>query len=140
MNAQCLQGPPGCGPAVEGIAIVSRQGFNARYDLDRERGVFSRPGHDLLGASPAGLIYVFSTPKGGIATSWALLDLKERGLAPIGLVCRRANPVVVQGAVLAGLPLLDRLDADPVEVLRSGDRVRLDPARGTLHILQAVPR
>jgi predicted aconitase with swiveling domain len=55
-------------------------------------------------------------------------------------VCRRANPVVVQGAVLAGLPLLDRLDADPVEVLRSGDRVRLDPARGTLHILQAVPR
>lgn len=140
MSVQRLQGPRGCGPAVEGFAIVSRQGFNARYDLDRERGVFARPGHDLLGASPAGLIYVFSTPKGGIATSWALLDLKERGLAPLGLVCRRANPVVVQGAVLAGLPLLDRLDADPVELLRSGDHVRLDPARGTLEILQAVPR
>jgi len=140
VSARRLQGPPGCGPVVEGFAIVSHQGFNARYDLDRERGVFARPGHDQLGASPAGRIYVFTTPKGGIATSWALLDLKERGLAPLGLVCRRANPVVVQGAVLAGLPLLDRLDADPVEALRTGDRVRLDPARGTLDILQAVPR
>lgn len=135
-----LIGPPGFGPAVEGIAIVSAQGFNARYDLDRERGVFSRPGHDHYGESPAGKIYVFSTPKGGIATSWALLDLRERGLAPLGLVCRRANPVVVQGAVLAGIPFLDRLDLDPVGAIRTGDRIRLDPAAGTLDILIPVTR
>jgi predicted aconitase with swiveling domain len=129
-------GPAGCGPAVEGIAIVSHHGFNARYDLDRERGTFSRPGHDLFGESPAGRIYVFTTPKGGIATSWALLDLRERGLAPLALVCRRANPVVWQGAVLAGMPMIDRLNEDPVTQLCSGDRVRLDPQAGTLELLE----
>ncbi len=135
-----LQGPVGFGPAVEGIAIVSTHGFNARYDLDRANGTFSRPDHDHHGASPAGKIFVFTTPKGGIATSRALLDLFERGLAPIGLVCRRANPVVVQGAVLAGIPFMDRLDQDPVTALRSGDRIRLNPAAGTLQILHPAPR
>lgn len=135
-----LQGPRGFGTVVEGIAIVSTHGFNARYDLDRTNGTFSRPDHDHHGESPAGKIFVFTTPKGGIATSWALLDLRERGLAPIGLVCRRANPVVVQGAVLAGIPCMDRLDQDPVAALRSGDRIRLDPETGTLQVLQPAAR
>ena len=125
----------GFGPSVEGEAIVSSQGFNARYDLDRVKGVFSRPGHDHFGLSPAGKIYIFTTPKGGIATSWALLDLQERGLAPLALVCQRANPVVIQGAVLAGMALLDRFDHDPVQFVRTGDRVRLTPATGLLQIL-----
>ena len=132
---QCrLQGPPGIGPVVEGVAIVSHQGFNARYDLNRVSGVFSRPEHDHFGASPAGKIFFFSTPKGGIATSWALLDLQNRSLAPIGLVCRRANPVVAQGAALAGMALLDRLDPDPLALVQTGQWVRLTPASGLLEV------
>lgn len=130
-----LQGPAGFGEPVEGIAIVSTHGFNARYDMDRERGVFSRPEHDLHGQSPAGRIFVFTTPKGGIATSWALLDLKTRGLAPLALVCRRLNPVVAQGAVLAGIAVVDRLDLDPVTSLQSGDRIRVDPAAGRIELI-----
>lgn len=132
-----LRGPAGVGPAVEGVALVSRHGFNARYDLDRMTGVFCRPGHDLHGDCLAGRIFIFSTPKGGIATSWALMDLQSRSLAPLALVCRRANPVVVQGAALSGIPLLDRLAPDPLEQVRTGDRVRLTPASGLLEILPA---
>lgn len=130
-----LTGARGWGPVVEGQALVSGQGFNARYDLDRDQGVFSRPDHDHYGASPAGKIFVFTTPKGGIATSWALLDLRLRGLAPLGLVCRRSNPVVVQGAVLSGLPLMDGCDQDPTECIQTGDWVRLSPHLGLIEIL-----
>lgn len=131
-----LQGPSGFGTPVEGEAIVSTQGFNARYDMDRTNGTFSRPGHDLFGLSCVGKIFVFATPKGGIATSWALLDLKHRGLAPLALVCRRANPVVVQGAVLAGISIIDRLDQDPSQTICTGDWIRLDPARGELLVIR----
>ena len=130
-----LRGPQGIGPVVEGEAIVSRQGFNARYDLDRVKGVFSRPDHDHFGASPTGKIYVFSTPKGGIATSWALLDLRTRGLAPLGLVCQRANPVVAQGAVLSGISLMVRLDEAPPQCIKTGDWIRLNPGSGLIEIL-----
>lgn len=131
-----LQGPSGSGEPVEGIAIVSSHGFNARYDMDRDSGLFSRPEHDLYGQSAAGKIYVFTTPKGGIATSWALLDLKSRGIAPLALVCRQLNPIVAQGAVLADIAVLDRLAPDPVTTIRTGDRIRLDPRGGTLEILR----
>ena len=33
----------GIGPVVEGTALVADDNFSARYDLDRIRGVFSRP-------------------------------------------------------------------------------------------------
>lgn len=131
-----LAGPAGVGGPVEGEALVSTQGFNARYDLDRTRGVFSRPAHDLYGQSCAGKIVVFAAAKGGIATSWALLDLKARGLAPAALIFRETNPVVVQGAVLADIPLVHRLDPDPVTTIRTGDWVRVVPEAGRVEILR----
>jgi phosphomecalonate degydratase small subunit len=131
-----LRGPPGAGPAVEGEALVSRHGFNARYDMDRRRGVFSRPSHDLFGQRYVERILVFTTAKGGVATSWALHDLRAKGLAPAGLIFCQANPIVVQGAVFAGLPILHRLEPDPVESLRTGDWLRLDPAQGTVEVLR----
>jgi predicted aconitase with swiveling domain len=45
-----------------------------------------------------------------------------------------ANPVMVQGAVLAGIALLDQLDPDPVETIRTGDRVRVDPGAGRVEV------
>lgn len=131
-----LTGPAGVGATVEGEALVSAQGFNARYDLDRARGVFSRPGHDLYGRSCSGKVLVFAAAKGGIATSWALLDLKARGLSPLALVFRETNPVMVQGAVLADLAVVHRLDPDPVATIRSGDWVRVVPEAGRVEILR----
>lgn len=131
-----LRGHTGVGPAVEGEALVSHHAFNARYDLDRRRGVFSRPSHDLYGQSCVGKVLVFAGAKGGIATSWALLDLQSRGLAPAALLFRRTNPVMVQGAVLADVPLLHLLEPDPVTALRTGDWVRVDPERGMVSVLR----
>ncbi len=74
------------------------------------------------------------TAKGGVATAWALLDMRARGVAPLGLIFRRTNPIMVQGAVLAGIPILDGLDPDPLDVIRTGDMVRLDPPRGAVEV------
>ena len=39
----------GMGRRVWAQALVANDGFSARYDLDRIRGVFSRPEHKLAG-------------------------------------------------------------------------------------------
>ena len=129
-----LRGPPGVGPTVEGEALVSRHGFSARYDVDRDQGVFSRPAHDLYGHSLVDKILVCTTAKGGIATSWMLLDMVARGTAPLALIFQQTNPVMVQGAVLAGVAVLHRLAPDPVVALRTGDWLHVDPAAGTVGV------
>jgi predicted aconitase with swiveling domain len=131
-----LHGPPGVGPTVEGEALVSRHGFSARYDVDRDRGVFSREAHDLHGQSLVGKIVVCTTAKGGIATSWMLLDMVLRSTAPLALVFQQTNPVMVQGAVLAGIALMHRLAPDPVTSIRTGDLLRVDPEGGTVRVLR----
>ena len=129
-----LRGHPGIGPVVEGEALVSRHGFSARYDVNRKTGVFSRESHDLYGRSVVGKVLVHPTAKGGVATAWALLDMKAHGTAPLAILFGLANPIMAQGAALADLALMDRLEPDPVETIESGDWVRVDPAAGTVTV------
>lgn len=135
-----LAGHPGVGDTVEGEALVSPEGFSARYDLDRATGVIARESHPLRGQSIAGKVFVCPVAKGGFATSWALLDLKTRGLAPLAMLFGWANPVMVQGAVVAGVALMDRLTPDPMEAVRTGDWVRVDPKAGRVEVWPQSPR
>ena len=63
---------PGIGPTVTGEALVAQDNFSARYDLDRIKGVFSRPQHALVGQSYVDKILVVNTAKGGVASAWML--------------------------------------------------------------------
>lgn len=140
MGEIILRSHPGVGTVVEGEALVSHHGFSARYDLNRETGVISRETHDLYGQSIVGKICLFETAKGGVATAWALLDMRARGVGPAALIFRRTNPIMVQGAVLAGIALLDRLEPDPFSAIRTGDYLRIDPPAGTVTVTsQGVP-
>jgi len=60
------------GKPVRGQTLVAHDGFSARYDLDRIKGVFSRATHKLAGQSYAGRILVLDTAKGGVASAWML--------------------------------------------------------------------
>ena len=132
-----LHTTPGVGPVVRGEALVSRHGFSARYDVDRDRGIFSREAHDLFGQSLVGKILVCDTAKGGIATSWMLLDMVSRGVAPLAILFRTTNPVMVQGAVLAGVAMLHRLTPDPIDSIHTNDEVEVDPPTGTVKVWRA---
>jgi predicted aconitase with swiveling domain len=126
---------PGVGPAVTGEALVAKDNFSARYDLDRKAGTFSRPNHALFGQSYAGRVLVLDQAKGGVATAWMLRDMAERGIVPLALVFNRVNPILAQGAAFAGMALVDRFEADVTSLIRSGDTVRVDPAAGAVEIL-----
>src|SRR5881409_1400669 len=101
-----LTGPRGFGPDVEAEILLSGDTFSIRYDMDRETGVVSRRGHALEGVSLAGRIVYFPAVQGGVAAGWGFLALKHRGVAPAGLLFGRTNPVMVQGLVLAEIPVL----------------------------------
>jgi hypothetical protein len=100
------------GRRVQGRALVAKDGFSARYDLDRARGVFSRPEHRLAGHSYLGRILVLDAAKGGVATAWMLHEMAARGVMPLALVLNRVNPIMVQGAALADFTMLSGFDVD----------------------------
>ncbi len=124
------------GAVVEGEAVVSTEGFSPRYDLDRWTGEISRPGHAIEGENIKHKILFFPTAKGGIAAGWAFYDLASKGIAPKAIVFGKTNPVMVQGAVFAGITITEGWSADPSEVFRTGDLVRVDPQRKSVEVLE----
>jgi uncharacterized protein len=117
----------GMGPKVRGLALVAKDGFSARYDLDRIRGVFSRPQHKLAGESYVGRVLVLDAAKGGVATAWMLHDMKARGLVPAALVLNAVNPIMVQGAALADFTMISGFDVDITQAIANGAQVEVDP-------------
>lgn len=126
----------GIGPTVEGVALVADDNFSARYDLDRIRGVFSRPQHKLYGQRYVDAILVLVTAKGGVASAWMLREMSSRGMAPRAILFDRANTILAQGAAFAEMAMVDRFaDGPPHLLVRTGDRLRVEPAAGRVTIL-----
>ncbi|HKT79794.1 MAG TPA: DUF126 domain-containing protein [Vicinamibacterales bacterium] len=126
------------GVPVEGVALVASDGFSARYDLDRIRGVFSRPQHKLAGQSYVDRILVLDTAKGGVASAWMLHEMNSRSVIPLALVFNSVNPIIAQGAVFGDLTMLAGFGRDITAALRTGDRLLLLPAQRLLRRVQAA--
>ena len=125
----------GIGPAVTGTALVAADNFSARYDLDRTKGVFSRPSHQLFGQSYADRILILDTSKGGVATAWMLHEMASRRVVPKGLIFNHVNPITAQGAAFGDVALVDRFEGDVTHLFRTGDELRVNPAAGIVEIL-----
>jgi uncharacterized protein len=117
----------GMGRRVEGSALVAKDGFSARYDLDRRRGVFARAEHKLAGASYVGRVLVLDAAKGGVATAWMLHEMTARGVMPAALVLNAVNPIMVQGAALADFTMISGFDLDITQAIPNGALVEVDP-------------
>lgn len=121
----------GIGPVVTGEALVADDNFSARYDLDRIKGVFSRPQHALAGQSYQDKILVLNTAKGGVASAWMLHEMMSRGIAPKAILFNRTNTILAQGAAMAEMAMVDRFEeGDVTQLISTGDTVTVYPAEG----------
>ena len=99
--------------------------------------MITKPGHKLEGTNIGDKILFFPTAKGGIAAGWAFYDIERKGIAPKAFVFGVTNPVMVQGAVFAGIA--DHRGLDPASRARwssTGDWVRVDPERRVIEVLR----
>jgi predicted aconitase with swiveling domain len=127
----------GVGPVVSGEALVADDNFSARYDLDRIKGIFSRPQHKLVGKSYVDKILVFNTAKGGVASAWMLHEMVSRNVAPRAILFNSVNPILAQGGALADMALCDRFEeGDVTRLIKTGDRVSVNPAMGLVSVIR----
>ncbi|MEB2835701.1 MAG: DUF126 domain-containing protein [Desulfurococcales archaeon] len=98
-------------------------------DVDPETGLLRD------GRSIAGRILAARRSRGSTVGSYVIMALKYNSKAPAAIIMERAEPIVVVGAYLAGVPLVDSLPRGLFESLRDGDEVVVE-ADGTVRILR----
>ena len=124
----------GVGDGVEGEAVACRQPIHFGQDFT-ENGVGKNPRHELYGKSIKDKILVLTEPKSGSGVSgMPLLEMAENRSAPRGLVYSVASPIMVLGAILANIPIMDQFDRSPIDAIQNGDWVIMDPKAHVLEV------
>jgi predicted aconitase with swiveling domain len=118
---------------AKGEALVCRTPFSFMA-VDPATGEVTKQDDELFGKNIAGKIFVFPVEKGSAAAGFQLYELKNNGVAPGGIINRRANPVGAVGATIGDIPMMDQLDDDPVKVIHTGDQVEMDADAGTVKV------
>ena len=120
---------PGIG---RGDALVMEEAFSFLGGVDAETGELRLEGRD---ESVRERVLVFPSGKGSTVGSYVILDLERRGMAPAAIVNTEAEPIVATGAVMAGIPMVDDVDAT---LIRDGDTVIVDADAGTVELPDVV--
>jgi hypothetical protein len=63
-----------------------------------------------------------------------MMDAAEVGSRPKAIINVRTHPVWAMLAIVTDIPLIDRLDRNPCEVIETGDWVKVDPQEGTVEV------
>jgi predicted aconitase with swiveling domain len=121
---------------VEGEALVSHETISGWGGIDPATGTIIERRHELHGVCFTGKILVFPGAKGSSGWSGFFQSTRLLGTAPLGMIFTVVTTKVALGAVVTRVPALSDLDHDPVEVIHTGDRLRLDADHGLVEILQ----
>lgn len=115
-----------------GQALVSTQPLSFLGDVDSDSGTIVKEEHDLYGKNVKGKILCFPYGHGSTVGSYVLYSLARGGVEPKAIVNQIADPVVVVGAVIAEIPMIDEID---VKQIKTGDEVEVDGGAGVVKIL-----
>lgn len=118
----------GTGPLLVTDAPISFLG-----GVDPTTGVVIEAGHPLEGQSIVGRVLAFPHGKGSTVGSYVLYGLARNGVAPAAIVNEEAETIIAAGALIAGIPLVDRPER-PIAALPDGASATVDAGAGEIRI------
>jgi len=115
-----------------GEALISHEPI-CFYLTDPKTGVVREKTHELAGKNIANKVLIFPSGKASsVVQIDGLFKLASHNLAPKAMIVKDVETVLIVSAFIAKVPLVDRLEKDPFETIRTGDLVEVDADKGTI--------
>lgn len=125
-----------CGGSAEGEALVSGDDI-CFYLADPDTGRIIEKNHALEGQSVAGKILIFPSGKGSsVVQGDGLYMLTKKGTAPRAMIIQHPDTVLVTGAIIMKIPLVDRVEKQIYEQVKDGDYVKVDADKGLITLVK----
>jgi predicted aconitase with swiveling domain len=131
-----LKGRKVVGGYAKGEALVSPDPVSFYGGVDPETGVVVEPGHAVEGECITGKVFVFPTGKGSTVGSYVIYRMSKLGTAPAALVNSETEAIIATGCVISGIPLVDKLDPDPLTEIKSGDLLKVSADEGVVEVVK----
>jgi len=134
MKKIVLRGRKVVGGCAEGEALVTRERISGWGGIDPRSGTVIETRHELRGISFAGKVLVFPGAKGSSGWSSQFHVARLAGKAPIAMVFNEMTTKIALGAVVAHAPSVTDFDQDPLQVIETGDWVKVDGDNGVVEV------
>jgi len=102
-------------------------------DIDPKTGKVVEKNLDIYGECVTDKVLCFPHGHGSTVGSYVLYSLAKNKLAPKAIVNEKADPVIVVGAVIANIPMIDQID---ISQIKTGELVEIDAHKGLIKILK----
>jgi predicted aconitase with swiveling domain len=106
------------------------------YQTDPETGKIIEKDHALEGRSIANRVIIFCAGKGSsVVQGEGLHQLRKRGTAPQAMIIQEPDTILVAGAVIWRIPLVNRVDKEFYRQVKNGSEVQVDADRGRITLI-----
>jgi predicted aconitase with swiveling domain len=129
-----LRGRKVVGGVAEGEALVTRERISGWGGIDPRSGTVIETRHELRGKSFKGKVLVFPGAKGSSGWSSQFHVARLAGAAPLAMVFNEMTTKIALGAVVTHAPAVTGFDRDPLEVIETGDWVKVDGDNGIVEV------
>ncbi|MEM2118843.1 MAG: DUF126 domain-containing protein [Candidatus Bathyarchaeia archaeon] len=133
MRKQTLKGRTIVEGHCEAKALVTSKPISFLGGINPADGKIIEKSHDLCGKCVKNKVLCFPHGHGSTVGSYVLYALKKKGLAPKAILNKTADPVVVVGAIIAEIPMMDKVD---ISKIATGDTVDVDATKGIVTLLK----
>jgi predicted aconitase with swiveling domain len=124
----------------EGEALVSHEPI-CFYLTDPRTGMIKERNHELTGKNLANKVLVFPSGKASsVVQIDGLFKLALNKVAPKALIVKDVETVLIVSAFMVKVPLVDRLEKDPFEVIHTGDFLKVDAEKGIVTMTKQKPQ
>jgi predicted aconitase with swiveling domain len=134
VNKIILHGRKVTGGIAEGEALVTKQTISGWGGINPMTGTVIESRHELRGQSFKDKILVFPGAKGSSGWSAMFHLTRLTKSAPAAMVFNTMTAKIALGAVVMRIPAVIDLDQDPLEIIETGDWVRVDGDAGTVEV------
>lgn len=119
---------------IEGEALVTDSPITFLGFVNKETGEIVEKEHELYGKSIKDKIFVFPRGIGSTVAPYVLINLKRNNSAPLAIINRESDSGTVAGASASRIPMVYRLDKDPIVNIKTGQKLKITISNGQANI------
>ncbi len=123
---------------AKGEIILTKEPLSFLGGVNPDEGIVIDSKHELYGRNIGGKVLVIPSGKGSTVGSYVLYQMAKNKTAPLAIVALEAEPIIATGAIMAGIPMVDRPEAEILNLLHDGDLVMVDANSGFIEILKSA--
>ena len=119
-----------------GEVIMTKDSLSFLGGVNPDNGEIIDSKHELFGKNIKNKVLVIPSGKGSTVGSYVLYQMAKNLTAPSAVVALEAEPIIATGAIMAGIPMVDRPETDIFDLLHNGQIIEVNANEGYLKIIE----